>query len=150
MTEQEIIALQADGHTCYLMQVGAFVHAYEGAAFAMKRLTGYKVTPQHRKEGDILRLGFKINQMPDVTRVLQEAGITLRKETEGLWAFEGGDMTIDASLIDPPKTPKASGTTKPEAAKTLLDEVLGYNLATSTPMAAMLFLSDLQQRYGEK
>lgn len=129
------------------MQVGMFIHAYEGAAFAMARLTGYKVRRVHRKAGDIRTLGFTASQLDSITAKLKEAGITLRQEAEGLWVFEGGDATEDESLVAEPKPAKAP---KPEVEKTLLDEVLGYNLAASTPMAAMLFLSDLQQRYGKK
>lgn len=148
MTEQEIIALQASGPTCYLLQVGMFVHAYEGAAFAIARLTGYKVRRVHRKAGDIRTLGFTASQLGGVTNKLQGAGITLRQEAEGLWTFEGGDTSEDESLVVEAKPAKAALSATAE--KTLLDEVLGYNLATSTPMAAILFLSDLQQRYGEK
>ena len=148
MTEQEIIALQASGPTCYLLQVGMFVHAYEGAAFAMARLTGYKVRRVHRKAGDIRLLGFTATQLDGVTAKLKEGGITLHKEAEGLWYFEGGDTSEDLSLIVETKPAKVAVSATAE--KTLLDEVLGYNLATSTPMAAMLFLSDLQQRYGKK
>lgn len=154
MTEQKIIALQASGPTRYLMQVGMFVHAYEGAAFAMARLTGYKVRRVHRKAGDIYMLGFNAEQVESVSNRLRGAGIALTKETEGLWTFEGGDTSVDLSLVTAKPKPTNSApvnTGVPAAAEqSLTDEVLGYNLAASTPMAAMLFLSDLQQRYGKK
>lgn len=152
MTEQEIIARQGDGSECYLLQVGMFVHAYEGAAFAMARLTGYKVRRVHRKAGDIHMLGFSASQLDSVSKRLQQAGVTVRQQGEGLWTFAGGDTTVDESLIaaGKPASARADKAGITPSAQTLLDEVLGYNLAASTPMAAMLFLSDLQQRYGKK
>lgn len=83
MTEQEIVEQQALGPTCYLMQVGMFIHAYEGAAFAMHRLTGYKVRLVHRKKGDIRMLGFQATQLENVKNLMAEAGITLRDEAQG-------------------------------------------------------------------
>ena len=149
MTEQNILKLQAeDPTTCYLLQVGLFVHAYEGAAFAVARVTGYQIRTVHRRAGDVRVLGFGVAQLASVIERLHAAGITVRLEADGLWTFEGGDTTEDVSLVAAAKTPKKA---VPAAAeKTLLDEVLGYNLAASTPMAAMLFLSELQQRYGKK
>ena len=128
--------------------MGIFINAYEGAAFALARVTGYKVRRLHRKTGDICTLGFNVSELENVTTLLKGSGITLKKEAEGLWSFEGGDTSIDYSMIVEPK--HAKSVKSPAGEKSLLDEVLGYNLAASTPMAAMLFLSDLQQRYGKK
>jgi hypothetical protein len=162
MTEQQVIALQAQSGRSYLLQVGLFVHAYEGAAFAMARLTGYKVRRVHRRKGDVVLLGFSSRQLDAVCQRLREAGIEVSQEAEGLWAFEGGDTTADERLVSAvatdkpataapvePMTPAPADAATP-AERMLAAEVLGYNLATSTPMAALLFLSDLQQRYGKK
>lgn len=154
MTERDIIAQQEAADVRYLMQVGMFVHAYEGAAFAVARVTGYQIRTVHRRAGDIRMLGFGVAQLPAVVERLQAAGITVRQETDGLWIFTGGDTTEDASLIAPAKPAKQRRAEAAEessvSSDSLLAEVLGYNLAASTPMAAMLFLSELQQRYGKK
>lgn len=128
-----------------------FIHAYEGAAFAMHRLTGYKVRLVHRKKGDIRMLGFQATQLENVKNLMAEAGITLRDEAQGLWSFEGGDTTeiaVDAPVTQPAGKPQTSNESQ-AANEPLLDVILGYNLAASTPMEAMLFLSDLQRRYGK-
>ena len=157
MTERDIIAQQEAADVRYLMQVGMFVHAYEGAAFAVARVTGYQIRTVHRRAGDIRVLGFGVAQLPAVVKRLQAAGITVRQETDGLWIFTGGDTTEDASLIAPAKPAKQrraeaaeESSVSSDSSDSLLAEVLGYNLAASTPMAAMLFLSELQQRYGKK
>ena len=153
MTEKEIVELQRSGDTRYLMQVGMFIHAYEGAAFAMARLTGYKVRLVHRKTGDIRMLGFNASQMESVWELMRKAGIILNEKGEKLWAFEGGDTTEDSGLITQPKPRKekvVEAQTTAAVENTLADEVLAYNLAASTPMEAMLFLSDLQRRYGKQ
>ena len=145
--------MQAKAPKCFLMKVGLFIHAYEGAAFAIHRLTGYKIRLVHRRTGDIRMLGFNASQQELVRGRLLEAGIKLRDEADGLWSFEGGDTTADESLITVTKTTKerSNETTAAQTSeKTLLAEVMGFNLSASTPMEAMIFLSDLQRRYGKE
>ena len=90
MTEQEIIEKQQATGISYLMRVGLFFHAYNGAAFALARLTGYQVRRVHRRQGDIFQAGFTANSFDKVRGQLADAGITLQGGGD-LWWFEGGD-----------------------------------------------------------
>ena len=143
MTEQEIIKEQQATGINYLMRVGLFYHAYDGAAFALARLTGYQVRRVHRRQGDIFLTGFSATSFDKVRTVLADAGITLQGDGD-LWWFEGGDTSEDLSMVSEPKPAKVE---KPEA-DGLLKEVMAFNLSASTPMDAMIFLSNLQRKYG--
>ena len=152
MTEREIITEQQNSGVRYLMQVGMFIHAYEGAAFAVARVTGYKIRLVHRKGGDIRMLGFGAAQLEGVSRQMADQGMPLQQVDERLWTFEGGDDSEDGLLVSKPSAPAEpqGGDNMAHPAEGVLRELLDYNLAASTPMEAMLFLSDLQRRYGKK
>lgn len=144
----------------FLMRVGLFFQAYGRAAFVVARLTGYKIRRVHRTWGDIHLLGFNALQLDAVRATMAEHGITLTKEDEegNLWHFEGGDDSVDESMVQAsaPKSPRFSPPVAdpPQVAdhddRALAAEVLGFNLASATPMEAMLFLNELQKRYGTK
>ena len=133
MTERDIIAQQSQTGLRYLLQVGMFIHAYEGAAFVMARVTGYKIRQVHRKGGDIRMLGFSAAQLEGVSRQM-------------------ADQSEDGLMVSKPSAPAEpqGGDNMAHPAEGVLRELLEYNLAASTPMEAMLFLSDLQRRYGKK
>ena len=152
MTEREIITEQQNSGVRYLMQVGMFIHAYEGAAFAVARVTGYKIRLVHRKGGDIRMLGFGAAQLEGVSRQMADQGMPLQQVDERLWTFEGGDDSEDGLMVSKPSAPAEpqGGDNMAHPAEGVLRELLEYNLAASTPMEAMLFLSDLQRRYGKK
>ena len=84
MTEREIITEQQNSGVRYLMQVGMFIHAYEGAAFAVARVTGYKIRLVHRKGGDIRMLGFGAAQLEGVSRQMADQGMPLQQVDERL------------------------------------------------------------------
>jgi len=144
----------------FLMRVGLFFQAYGRATFVVARLMGYKIRRVHRTWGDILLLGFNALQLDTVRSKMLQHGIALTKEdNEGnLWSFEGGDDTVDETMVQEP-TPKNPSPSTPVTVppqmpdnddRALAAEVLGFNLASATPMEAMLFLNELQKRYGTK
>ncbi len=98
----------------YLMLVGQFYHAYQRAAFALTRITGYKVLKIERKSGTYYKLGFSIKQLPQVIALCAAQGIELRKEDSRglLYSFMGGDTSFDAALVS---QPKAKAQPKPKA-----------------------------------
>ena len=62
MTESEVIAEQAKGNSCFLIKIGMFYHAYNEGAYALAKITGYKVkTKQRKRLGTIYVLGFPIS-----------------------------------------------------------------------------------------
>ena len=107
MTEQQLLALQRDSGRWCLMQVGQFYHAYEGAAFALARLTGYRVRRMRRRTGSVCVLGFSILQLEKVRQRCAEQGVILRQDDDAghLWSFTGGDGTPDEGMVSPPKSP---------------------------------------------
>lgn len=159
MTERQIIERQeqSGNKELLLVLIGGFYHAFEAAAYALGRVTGYKVVRKHRKMGDIVTCGFAASQIEQVCQRLKEAGAELKQEDEHLWLFSGIDATTDESMIVV-KPPRVKGRTMtivssqepalnfPQADFGWLAEaVKSFNLSMSTPMDAMQFISVLQQ-----
>lgn len=105
MTEKELIELQQSSGKQYLMLVGQFFHAYQGAAFALARVTGYQVRKVKRRSGVFYMLGFNASQLSKVTDQCAAWGITFQKEDlQGLlYSFAGGDTTINEQLVSQPR-----------------------------------------------
>lgn len=159
MSEQEIIQSQQDGRRHYLLLVGMFYHAYEGAAFALGRITGYRIRKVHRKQGDVRVLGFVATQFDRVRVMLADRGIQLhRGDDEGrLWWFEGGDPTPDESMITDASSGKERQKTvndqptphsSAEHDHAIAEAVMHFNVASATPIEALLLISQLQKLYG--
>ena len=173
MTEQEILKRQEENGNkeFYLMQVGMFYHTYGCGAFALKRVTGFKVISRHRKAGDIYTAGFHVDQLDVVLAKIEEAGGKVESIDEKLWLFGGIDGTPDMCLVQvpakaerttlnivPPHSGAASANdacsgyvksqrNRSEAGPSwLVEELLSYNLAITTPMEAMAFINALQKK----
>ena len=60
MTEREILERQEQtGNQQFLLVlVGSFLHAYGNGAFALARVTGYRVRRKQRRWGEVLTCGF--------------------------------------------------------------------------------------------
>ena len=104
MTEKQVLDLQQTSQRLYLLMVGSFYHAYNEAAFALSRITGYKILPKQRKQGTIYQLGFGVKQIDSIKQRCAEHGIELKMEDDKglLWSFAGGDTSFDASLVSKP------------------------------------------------
>lgn len=158
MTEKDILEKQAQNgnREFYMILVGRFLHAYEGGAFALSRVMGYRVIRKHRKTGDVLVAGFPIDQFDLVRGRIREAGGEIEDMGTNTWVFRGLDGTPDERMVCEPQqkhqAPDASRISQPSmvaapAATTWLEEtIMSFNLSASTPMQAMLFLNDVQQR----
>ena len=183
MTEKEVFEKQEEsGNTVfYMVRKGIFYNAFGHGAFALARATGYQVTRKHRKAGDIVQAGFKVDQLQKVLGRIKEAGGRVEPLTEGddgVFAFGGIDGTPDEAMVkdaamsktaaspgsmDCPSRPYgygagagpsrldmvAEGASQGDGGVSqawLVDAVLGFNLASSTPIEAMLFVGTLQQK----
>ena len=156
MTEKDILDRQAmnDHREFFLILVGRFLHAFGGGAFALSRVTGYRVMRKQRKWGEVLTLGFPIDMFDRVRDRIRDAGGDIESIDEKTWMFRGLDGTPDASMVyesQPRATVAPTVETpltvvKPSALQWLANAVRDFNLSVSTPMEAMLFVSDLQRR----
>lgn len=101
MTEHEVLTLQQQTGRFYVVMMGPFYHAYDGAAFALARVMGYQIHRKHRKSGPLCQLGFGVAQMGKVRECCARQGIVLQPEDQRgmLFSFVGGDPTPDESLV---------------------------------------------------
>lgn len=160
MTEQEVLEKQEQNeNSCfYLILIGTFLHAYGNGAFALARATGYHVLCRRRRKlGHVLTAGFPIGQLDRVQKSIEAAGGTVTALPDGkTWLFSGIDGTPDESLVVHPRSlirreddSEAPPDNAPAAAadeRWLEKAVLGFELGTSTPIDAMVFLGTLQHR----
>ncbi|MBQ8969543.1 MAG: hypothetical protein IJ064_07430 [Bacteroidaceae bacterium] len=172
MSEKEILQLQA-GHPGrgYLLRVGLFYHAYDASAFALGRLTGYRVVERSRRGYGVAVLGFPSARLASVRGTLAAHGIQLcPADPEGNPQPAADTTPADTSaqpgflcfesplLLEAPETPptpptpanpkKTEKTEIPATQSPLLRELLAFDLASSTPMDAMNFLNRLRTTYG--
>ena len=101
MTIDEVCARQmetANGEM-FLRLKGAFWMAYDGAAFAVARITGYEVKRQ--KTTGRYELGFSRPALSKVLGLMRDNGIAVDDYNEGdeLIRFSGGDSEIDESMV---------------------------------------------------
>lgn len=160
MTEQEILTQQeASGNTeFFLILIGRFLHAYGNGAFALARITGYRVRRQQRKSGEVLVLGFPIDRLENVRECIRDAGGDVESVDAKTWKFRGVDGTPDPDMVSEPKqieVPPVSAVLPPvEAGKPpccadanwLVEAVRSFDLSDATPIDAMMFLNSLKQR----
>ena len=94
-TIEEVCALQRENNCSemYLRLKGTFWKAYDGAAFAIARITGYQI--KKLKTVDRYELGFPERALDRVLVAMEQGGLALTSNEEGLIAFTGGDPTID-------------------------------------------------------
>ena len=152
MTEQEIMDAQAANgeREFYLMKVGLFYHAYGNGAFALARLTGYRVREKTRRGGALPTAGFPADAMGKVEECMRAAGARLQPLSDGgrLYLFAGADGTPDASLVKAsmPREGKAGD----DAMQAVKHELLAFDVARSTPLEALLLIDRLQRRLREQ
>ena len=142
-----------------MVLVGSFLHAYGNGAFALSRVTGYRVRRKQRKWGEVLTCGFPAIHFDLVRQQLRDAGGEVEQVDDKTYLFRGPDGTPDPQMVCEP-APKPEPKPQTQYATTenlpaacgygwLAEAVRAYNLSQSTPMDAMLFISTLQQRLKE-
>lgn len=154
MTEQEIIEKQRKSNNTelYLLRVGMFFHAYDAAAFAVARLTGYKVMRRQRRMGEVLTCGFPTAKLQDVKTLAEKAGAVMRHATQdddSLWLLTGADAAEDPALIAADEGPATGSMDKNELLAELKEvrrELLGINLAELSPKEVVLSVRNIQIR----
>lgn len=149
MTEKEVLDLQqqSGNQELYLILIGSFLHAYGNGAFALSRVTGYRVMRKQRKQlGEILTTGFPISQLDNVRNKIYDAGGEIEKVDEKTWIFRGINGTPDENLISELINPTPGPSPKRGGEFGLADEILGFNLSMSTPMDAMNLIAKLQKQ----
>ena len=156
MTETEIMQRQelTGNREFFLMLVGSFMHAYGHGAFALSRITGYRVMRKHRKSGELLTTGFPIARLKSVLEQICQAGGSVQQQDERIWVFSGLDGTPDPTMINDPQPKSAaqeqanacSQTTGPVTGSWLEEAIRGFDLSMATPLEAMMFLGTLKKR----
>lgn len=89
----------------FLVLQGNFYRAYNDAAFALHRVTGYKVFQKQGAGGEAYyQLGFNMKQIDDViAKIEQQGGTVTRFDREGKqFAFFGVDGSMDENLVTQP------------------------------------------------
>ena len=138
-TIEEVCALQRENNCSemYLRLKGTFWKAYDGAAFAIARITGYQI--KKLKTVDRYELGFPERALDRVLVAMEQSGLVVTSNEEGLIAFTGGDPTIDPALVYSEETERVVDTTADyRALCRLRKELLDINLADETLTLAML------------
>lgn len=155
MTEQEVIALQdeTERRDYYLIRVGKTFRAYGSGAFALARVTGYRVVRKRRKDGNFLTVGFPERRLSQVCECITACGGELECVDATTYLLRGIDGSADDRLINGPKFTHPTAKPSPwfferekEELQWLKNAIMGFRISRSTPMEAMLFLSTLQQR----
>ena len=149
MTEQEITQQQEENgnRLFYLILVGSFLHAYGHGAFAVARLMGYRVKRKKRKWGEVFMAGFPASRLDAFSQQLSEQGGRLEQTDDKTWTFSGIDGTPDPGMVC--ESVSAQPPEKTQDWTWLAETVRNYNLATSTPIEAMLFLQKIQMQLCE-
>ena len=138
-TIEEVCALQRENNCSemYLRLKGTFWKAYDGAAFAIARITGYQI--KKLKTVDRYELGFPERALDRVLVAMEQSGLVVTGNEEGLIAFTGGDPTIDPALVYSEETERVVDTTADyRALSRLRKELLDINLADETLTMATL------------
>ena len=120
----------------YLMQRGGFFHAYGCGAFALARVTGFRVLRKRRKAGEVLTTGFPVASLPKVRELLYAAGASVEERSQQLLLFGGIDGTPDESMVSQARTPASKAAVEHGGwgkAQAIIDDLLNFNLMQSTP-----------------
>lgn len=152
MTEKELINRQQEyGDKRFVVtRSGKFFSAYDCGAFALARATGYRVMRRPRKGGYfVLTTGFPESRLENVLLQIIEAGGKIERQGENDFIFSGVDGSAEESLVSEQtrtkKKQEKNGQTK-NADGDLYSIIRSFDLLHSSPMEAMDFINDLQQR----
>lgn len=152
MTEKELIDRQKEyGDKHFVVtRSGKFFSAYDCGAFALARATGYRVMRRPRKGGNfVLTAGFPESRLAKVLEQITEAGGKIERQGENNFIFSGVDGSAGESLVSEQtltkKKQEKNKATK-HAEDNLRSIILSFDLLHSSPMEAMDFINDLQQR----
>ena len=104
MTEREILERQEQtGNREYLLVlVGSFLQAYGNGAFALARVTGYRVRRKQRKWGEVLTCGFPAIHFDRVRLQVYAAGGEVEQVDDKTYLFRGLDGTPDPQMVCEP------------------------------------------------
>lgn len=102
---EQVLQRQQSSGKYFLVLQGNFYRAYNEAAFALHRVTGYKVFQKQGAGGETYyQLGFNMKQIDDViAKIEQQGGTVTRFDREGKqFAFVGVDGSMDENLVSQP------------------------------------------------
>lgn len=102
---EQVLQRQQSSGKYFLVLQGNFYRAYNDAAFALHRVTGYKVFQKQGAGGEAYyQLGFNMKQIDDViAKIEQQGGTVTRFDREGKqFAFVGVDGSMDENLVTQP------------------------------------------------
>lgn len=102
---EQVLQRQQSSGKYFLVLQGNFYRAYNDAAFALHRVTGYKVFQKQGAGGEAYyQLGFNMKQIDDViAKIEQQGGTVTRFDREGKqFAFFGVDGSMDENLVTQP------------------------------------------------
>lgn len=102
---EQVLQRQQSSGKYFLVLQGNFYRAYNDAAFALHRVTGYKVFQKQGAGGEAYyQLGFNMKQIDDViAKIEQQGGTVTRFDREGKqFAFFGVDGSKDENLVTQP------------------------------------------------
>lgn len=102
---EQVLQRQQSSGKFFLVLQGNFYRAYNEAAFALHRVTGYKVFQKQGAGGEAYyQLGFNMKQIDDViAKIEQQGGTVTRFDREGKqFAFVGVDGSMDENLVTQP------------------------------------------------
>ena len=154
MTEQDVLRRQEiNGQKeFYLINVGQFWRAYGNGAFALNRACGYKVVRKQQTTGVVFFSEFPKSVFNRVKERVSFLNGTLREVDSRTWIFYGFDGTPDMSIVQqgPISFPGLSPVQEECCLEELLAEILSFNLSSSTPVDAMMFIIKMQKKYGPK
>ena len=103
LSQREVLlARQQKSGKMFLVLQGNFYRAYNEAAFAVHRVTGYRVFKKVTASGEAYyQLGFNLKQIDDVlAKIEQKGGQVTRFDQAGTqFAFTGLDGSVDEQLL---------------------------------------------------
>ncbi|MEE1343648.1 MAG: hypothetical protein U0K49_02385 [Segatella copri] len=103
LSQREVLlARQQKSGKMFLVLQGNFYRAYNEAAFAVHRVTGYRVFKKVTVSGEVYyQLGFNLKQIDDVlAKIEQKGGQVTRFDQAGTqFAFTGLDGSVDEQLL---------------------------------------------------
>jgi DNA mismatch repair ATPase MutS len=150
MTESEVIAEQAKGNSCFLIKIGMFYHAYNEGAYALAKITGYKVkTKQRKRLGTIYVLGFPISQLPKIITKIKENNGNITRNTDDVVEFEGIDTSVTSVEVVAAENTYVESE-KYDVKEMVLRELREYDLSNSSPMDAINFIAKLKRKLQRK
>ena len=97
-----LLARQQKSGKMFLVLQGNFYRAYNEAAFAVHRVTGYRVFKKVTASGEVYyRLGFNLKQIDAVLAKIEQKGgqVTRFDQAVTQFAFTGLDGSVDEQLL---------------------------------------------------